>query len=102
MTRSPPNPTRFPYTTLFRSRTRPDRHLTGCRAPDVAEMNPGARPGDDPVTDKDRRDHDAAGLVRRPDVGMVGEEHVPRADPWRSEEHTSELQSQFHLVCRLL
>src|SRR5438309_3024599 len=22
--------------------------------------------------------------------------------PWRSEEHTSELQSQFHLVCRLL
>src|SRR6266481_9335422 len=27
----------------------------------------------------------------------------PAASPWgRSEEHTSELQSQFHLVCRLL
>src|SRR6267143_3772426 len=26
----------------------------------------------------------------------------PRRPSWRSEEHTSELQSQFHLVCRLL
>src|SRR5689334_23909323 len=31
-------------------------------------------------------------------------ESIGRADGWkvRSEEHTSELQSQFHLVCRLL
>src|SRR5689334_23486246 len=27
---------------------------------------------------------------------------IVRSDPARSEEHTSELQSQFHLVCRLL
>src|SRR5438309_9151502 len=27
---------------------------------------------------------------------------LPSPQPWRSEEHTSELQSQFHLVCRLL
>src|SRR5690625_6074337 len=28
-------------------------------------------------------------------------EHHPDSDPWRSEEHTSELQSRGHLVCRL-
>src|SRR2546422_3881396 len=27
---------------------------------------------------------------------------VPTTRPWRSEEHTSELQSRLHLVCRLL
>src|SRR5689334_23897242 len=41
-----------------------------------------------------RVDQRADFLVRRPDVL---EEHG-----FRSEEHTSELQSQFHLVCRLL
>src|SRR5689334_24341031 len=39
-----------------------------------------------------------AGAVRRP---VVLAENLERRTP-RSEEHTSELQSQFHLVCRLL
>src|SRR3989338_9774804 len=38
------------------------------------------------------------GSCMRFDVGWLGFEHVFS----RSEEHTSELQSQFHLVCRLL
>src|SRR5689334_23703514 len=77
MIRRPPRSTLFPYTTLFRS----DRdHLP----PDgrVVRHRRDPRPG----TRAARR--------RR---------HVRVADgEVRSEEHTSELQSQFHLVCRLL
>src|SRR5438309_5307172 len=73
MIRPPTSSTLFPYTTLFRSEI-PQRPLVGRGA--GAE---GAVSG--PV--KERR---SAG--RRRAGG-------------RSEEHTSELQSQFHLVCRL-
>src|SRR5438309_4401434 len=40
-------------------------------------------------------------LLRRDAVDVVGLQERRQAD-LRSEEHTSELQSQFHLVCRLL
>src|SRR5438309_8331697 len=57
----------------------------------------------DPVTLRDE-------LVRRGDLDRAGGmeyigaliDVVPTAANIRSEEHTSELQSQFHLVCRLL
>src|SRR5438552_14032633 len=39
---------------------------------------------------------------RRPCWRWAGCESLPRAAPARSEEHTSELQSPDHLVCRLL
>src|SRR5262245_63189181 len=86
----PPRSTLFPYTTLFRSRAPPAawhptssvRHLppgtrrracATCRpAPDVERAPPAAR-------------HPASSV-----------RHL------RSEEHTSELQSLRHLVCRLL
>src|SRR2546430_7426826 len=77
MIRRPPRSTLFPYTTLFRSHR---------RQADVG----GHRLGDG------ARDRDAAAhsgntrLVRR------------RTPHCRSEEHTSELQSQSNLVCRLL
>src|SRR5689334_24360513 len=76
----PPRSTLFPYTTLFRSldlvrRTRVLQHV-----------------GDGSV---DRRLAAAAPLVRK--RSRRGEATIDR-----SEEHTSELQSQFHLVCRLL
>src|SRR5438105_14761765 len=63
MIRRPPRSTLFPYTTLFRSRTRDRRSLAQHQ-----QKNPGRiiRPG------------------------------------FRSEEHTSELQSRVDLVCRLL
>src|SRR2546430_8916946 len=72
MIRRPPRSTLFPYTTLFRS---------------LAEV---ARGGE---TARDHHQH-----ARRQLVELL--EDV-RADE-RSEEHTSELQSQSNLVCRLL
>src|SRR5689334_24495518 len=41
-------------------------------------------------------------LVRFEDLTIDGEPIVVVGEAPRSEEHTSELQSQFHLVCRLL
>src|SRR2546422_5404658 len=83
MIRRPPRSTLFPYTTLFRSRDRADARdatrLGGERAPRV----PGA-PAREPPGVPDR-------LVA-----------ARRAGLHRSEEHTSELQSRLHLVCRLL
>src|SRR5215813_3522967 len=72
MIRRPPRSTLFPYTTLFRSR-------------------PGRR-GRSVRRRRYRRDR-----RRRPDDGRR-----PPARRPRSEEHTSELQSRPHLVCRLL
>src|SRR5207248_6766925 len=70
---SPPRSTLFPYTTLFRSRVEHD--LTLGRA----------RPGDH------GKHRDAGCSV------VVGIAHRER-----SEEHTSELQSPYDIVCRLL
>src|SRR2546422_6612778 len=79
MIRRPPRSTLFPYTTLFRSRE--DHRLREARARGVDERwrEPRRRP-------------DTRGDVPR------GALHAAR----RSEEHTSELQSRLHLVCRLL
>src|SRR5688572_32110530 len=89
MIRRPPRSTLFPYTTLFRSR------LVDGLGPDGS-----LRPA----------------LVRRSFLGPAGagrrrcRRHAPGRPhhsagdrvPARSEEHTSELQSQSNLVCRLL
>src|SRR2546429_7836948 len=72
MIRRPPRSTLFPYTTLFRSQ----RH--GAAADGRARGRPPGQ-GDGP--------------------GGPGGAPRPRH---RSEEHTSELQSRLHLVCRLL
>src|SRR5438309_3999472 len=71
--RRPPRSTLFPYTTLFRS--------ASMRAPMAASS---------------RRRVSSTMSPRRSRTAPV---HRRRH---RSEEHTSELQSQFHLVCRLL
>src|SRR5262245_63736626 len=77
MIRRPPRSTLFPYTTLFRSSDRLGRWATTLAAQRVR-----TRPG-----------------PRRPPAPGSGGWGPPRA---RSEEHTSELQSLRHLVCRLL
>src|SRR5205809_2949973 len=71
----PPRSTLFPYTTLFRSPLEGLAHSVqmGLGGPDVAVP---------------RRDDERGGAAE-----------VERD---RSEEHTSELQSRLHLVCRLL
>src|SRR2546430_5637736 len=75
MIRRPPRSTLFPYTTLFRS----------------LQVRPRAPPALD--ADADQLTH--AVLVEH-------RERIVRQDAFRSEEHTSELQSQSNLVCRLL
>src|SRR2546422_5376746 len=87
MIRRPPRSTLFPYTTLFRSLTA----ATGLFRPDevaiAVELLDDALAGDD----------DYRFLGAYADDRLVG-----YACWGRSEEHTSELQSRLHLVCRLL
>src|SRR2546422_3358210 len=73
MIRRPPRSTLFPYTTLFRS---PQLGAFRCVA------LTGRRPSHGEARER----------------GAQGAEHCRL----RSEEHTSELQSRLHLVCRLL
>src|SRR2546430_7816048 len=83
MIRRPPRSTLFPYTTLFRSRGRAVRHPRRR----VAEVEA-------PVPQRVlQRAHVLVAQAREP--------QQPQANQ-RSEEHTSELQSQSNLVCRLL
>src|SRR2546430_11199182 len=82
MIRRPPRSTLFPYTTLFRSHHRLKYSHRG--------RSRGRIPGHGPV-------------IGRAQVGkrqIQGEGAAAAGD--RSEEHTSELQSQSNLVCRLL
>src|SRR5688572_32113414 len=82
MIRRPPRSTLFPYTTLFRShRHRGEQRLPADDRPEHASPRPPRAPG-----------HEGADQAT----------HVPVGRPQRSEEHTSELQSQSNLVCRLL
>src|SRR5699024_11438706 len=84
----------FPYTTLFRSADSgaPDR-----RADARSEADPDSRQA------LGRRGEDGLG-VQQPAAGVVHEAGGTPDGPsyGRSEEHTSELQSRFDLVCRLL
>src|SRR5262245_63222394 len=89
MPRRPPRSTLFPYTTLFRS-------LLDRRRFDVIIANlvgNALRHGGPPVTVTARAEPRGRGEGR-----LVLEVR----DHGRSEEHTSELQSLRHLVCRLL
>src|SRR3989449_8612711 len=90
MIRRPPRSTLFPYTTLFRSR----EEFEALAAPAFEER--GA------VTDEYLRLMRATWTTDP--VTFEGKHYRVRdvhALP-RSEEHTSELQSRLHLVCRLL
>src|SRR2546427_2707432 len=90
MIRRPPRSTLFPYTTLFRS------PVEGA----VAQFDAAVRAGLRLIAAAaQRRDQVAAGL-RAHLAAQVMCRPVKRAA--RSEEHTSELQSQSNLVCRLL
>src|SRR3989449_7811128 len=83
MIRRPPRSTLFPYTTLFRSlEIEVDHVVEG--GPDGLEIR---RHCGLPIANHPRLDAPVGALARQ--------DH-------RSEEHTSELQSRLHLVCRLL
>src|SRR2546430_11211022 len=90
MIRRPPRSTLFPYTTLFRSR----RGVPAFAHDGGAERLP--RPG---------RWQDAEALSARRSIepgNPADSMDFRSAGASRSEEHTSELQSQSNLVCRLL
>src|SRR5207253_3448522 len=76
----PPRSTLFPYTTLFRSMEKIATPMKGLRKPGrtLPWMRSAAR------------------------TGSSSEALAPSALDTRSEEHTSELESRGHLVCRLL
>src|SRR2546430_12538701 len=92
MIRRPPRSTLFPYTTLFRSVT---RIVSG---PGVADNASGMRDLFD-LTDEQRQMRDLVRALARERVAPLAAQ-VDETE--RSEEHTSELQSQSNLVCRLL
>src|SRR2546430_7525790 len=86
MIRRPPRSTLFPYTTLFRS-------TLGLRGVELScswDMEPMWHPVWEPL------------WAAVNDVGLPPHFHTFPSLPPRSEEHTSELQSQSNLVCRLL
>src|SRR2546427_4991198 len=84
MIRRPPRSTLFPYTTLFRSPAR-------------RRVAPPARAHDD------RLDVECGAARASPRAsGLHGQARLQSLVLSRSEEHTSELQSQSNLVCRLL
>src|SRR5256885_10451638 len=87
MIRRPPRSTLFPYTTLFRSTMVRER------------VDSGAVPSISVAVARHGR------IVWEYSYGFANpEKKVPAtiATPYRSEEHTSELQSPCNLVCRLL
>src|SRR2546430_11833584 len=92
MIRRPPRSTLFPYTTLSRS---PEHDFSGCSF----------------ISSTDATSHAPAGILAsagRPFTAGDAASTATISAPWkgvriaRSEEHTSELQSQSNLVCRLL
>src|SRR2546430_8804751 len=86
MIRRPPRSTLFPYTTLFRS------------LPRMSDKCPAVnRP-----LSRHSLDHDARMPALAPALQDVQVRTVVEPCGLRSEEHTSELQSQSNLVCRLL
>src|SRR5690606_41363485 len=82
--RRPPRSTLFPYTTLFRSLGSP-----ASDDPRRSERWPAVR-----------RPH-RSGTLREP-FARKASTSTALINTWRSEEHTSELQSRENLVCRLL
>src|SRR5688572_31801627 len=82
MTRRPPRSTLFPYTTLFRSLSGPPAGIGHSRRRKIRGRGSG---------------HDSP---RRTGCSVAA--GIGRWRTSRSEEHTSELQSQSNLVCRLL
>src|SRR5256885_13149717 len=96
MIRRPPRSTLFPYTTLFRSRLAENARIaasTGRSFNDILNLLPG-RP-----TQTDSRSSERRSTPQAPRKGRTI--HT-RSRSYRSEEHTSELQSPCNLVCRLL
>src|SRR5690348_17880391 len=94
MIRRPPRSTLFPYTTLFRSFLRDSEDFL-----DGGDAGARLGPAVQAQSDHARLHRDATDVAG----GRSAEDEAARIfRDRRSEEHTSELQSPVHLVCRLL
>src|SRR5256884_7427083 len=102
MIRRPPRSTLFPYTTLFRSTGRPSKWLPAAyknydellvAAADLAVKKLAEDSRSEHVEDWAWKNFDSLEMFH-----PLGHEGFLKT---RSEEHTSELQSRLHLVCRL-
>src|SRR5258707_10365624 len=93
MIRRPPRSTLFPYTTLFRS------HVLAC-----IDHAADPRQRDTRHDQVERDEGDGQRHQLRSESGGIerGKCSAVTAIGFRSEEHTSELQSRQYLVCRLL
>src|SRR2546429_2671163 len=85
MIRRPPRSTLFPYTTLFRSIKRQAKELLSSK----------------PTVKRSCYLQELCGQARRK-CPILSSFETLWENRVRSEEHTSELQSRLHLVCRLL
>src|SRR2546430_7330389 len=92
MIRRPPRSTLFPYTSLFRSER--------VGAVGVAPHQPRADDHRHRLRDGEVHGWQEVAFDQGPPRALLDERHLVFA--FRSEEHTSELQSQSNLVCRLL
>src|SRR5256885_8532246 len=94
MIRPPPRSPLFPYTTLFRSSTRPhaDSPSISARCSQNSPIGTGTRRREEPARRESYASYSPS--ARR--------ESLHEFASSRSEEHTSELQSPCNLVCRLL
>src|SRR5687768_17930168 len=90
MIQRPPRSTLFPYTTLFRSHELPSGVELGLASSRELRSR----------TDRTRRAHHSLRIGSEACTFRL-RDRVSRTSR-RSEEHTSELQSRLHLVCRLL
>src|SRR5207253_9386172 len=93
-----PSPPLFPYTTLFRSYFRADARRSAASI--ACQRRCGRTSIDDDCSV--RRDARGRGVRCEAQERSGCHEEGAGTAPVRSEEHTSELQSRGHLVCRLL
>src|SRR5207248_9869383 len=97
----PPRSTLFPYTTLFRSEAQDVARLLLCVSRALGELDAAGLA----ATARQHlrlHDHGPAERRRRGTGLLRGHREPAFGDRNRSEEHTSELQSPYDLVCRLL
>src|SRR3712207_8737177 len=92
MIRRPPRSTLFPYTTLFRSELNSERFLNPVFRLFQGELE----------TVYEEKNMGADGIIGNALETIFGKAFAGTPYAYRSEEHTSELQSRQYLVCRLL
>src|SRR3712207_7686148 len=100
MIRRPPRSTLFPYTTLFRS-VRPADATFQCTRATMPAPGRSSSPNG-PVYDVRYDSRWNVEPWKLPRIGSRKPLSCRFGGPFRSEEHTSELQSRQYLVCRLL